>query len=342
MYQEFFGLRELPFDLSPDPRYLYLTARHSEALANLQYGISARKGLTLLIGEAGTGKTTLVRAALESKACRSARALYLNNPTLTRGEFLEFLADGFGLGSDAATSKAALLKQLERELISRRQRGMITALVIDEAQSLPYELLEEIRLLANIETNTEKLLPLVLAGQPELADRLNEPSLRQLKQRVALRCTLGSLTREETSAYITGRIRHAGGERALLFTPEAVDVIYQQSRGVPRTISVICDNALVSGFALQQKPVGVTIVQEVCRDFDFHAAPESRYVATEPTPAFAAPRASTQTALLPGQHHGPGEEAAASTPVTATRSSDPSGDGTLFSSFSRRRRFSFF
>ena len=106
MYQEFFGLRELPFDLSPDPRYLYLTARHSEALANLQYGISARKGLTLLIGEAGTGKTTLVRAALESKACRSARALYLNNPTLTRGEFLEFLADGFGLGSDAATSKA--------------------------------------------------------------------------------------------------------------------------------------------------------------------------------------------------------------------------------------------
>ena len=341
MYQEFFGLRELPFDLSPDPRYLYLTARHSEALANLQYGISARKGLTLLIGEAGTGKTTLVRAALESKACRSARALYLNNPTLTRGEFLEFLADGFGLGSDAASSKASLLKQLERELISRRQRGMITALVIDEAQSLPYELLEEIRLLANIETNTEKLLPLVLAGQPELADRLNEPSLRQLKQRVALRCTLGSLTREETSAYITGRIRHAGGERALLFTPESVDLIYQQSRGVPRTISVICDNALVSGFALQQKPVGVTIVQEVCRDFDFHAAPESRYVPNEPTPAFATPGASAQPGTLPGPHQPPAEETVA-TPVKATRSSDPSGDGTLFSSFSRRRRFSFF
>jgi len=338
MYQEFFGLRELPFDLSPDPRYLYLTARHSEALANLQYGISARKGLTLLIGEAGTGKTTLVRAALESKACRSARALYLNNPTLTRAEFLEFLADGFGLGSDAAASKAMLLKQLERELIARRQRGVITALVIDEAQSLPYELLEEIRLLANIETNTEKLLPLVLAGQPELADRLNEPSLRQLKQRVALRCTLGSLTREETSAYVTGRIRHAGGERAQLFTPEAVDAIYQQSRGVPRTISVICDNALVSGFALQQKPVGVTIVQEVCKDFDFHAAPETRYMPTEPTPAFAAPRAASQ----PGPHHVSSEDTAAATPHPATRSSDPSGDGALFSSFSRRRRFSFF
>jgi type II secretory pathway predicted ATPase ExeA len=338
MYQEFFGLRELPFDLSPDPRYLYLTARHSEALANLQYGISARKGLTLLIGEAGTGKTTLVRAALESKACRSARALYLNNPTLTRAEFLEFLADGFGLGSDAAASKAALLKQLERELIARRQRGVITALVIDEAQSLPYELLEEIRLLANIETNTEKLLPLVLAGQPELADRLNEPSLRQLKQRVALRCTLGSLTREETSAYVTGRIRHAGGERAQLFTPEAVDAIYQHSRGVPRTISVICDNALVSGFALQQKPVGVAIVQEVCKDFDFRAVPETRYVPAESTPAFAAPRATPQ----PDPHHASSEPPAVSVLQPAARSSDPGGDGALFSSFSRRRRFSFF
>src|SRR4029450_8629936 len=181
MYQDFFALRELPFDLSPDPRYLYLTARHSEALANLQYGISARKGLTLLVGEAGTGKTPPVRAALESKACRSARALYLNNPTLTRGEFLEFLADGFGLGADAASSKASLVKQLERELISGRQRGIITALVIDEAQSLPYELLEEIRLLANIETNTEKLLPLVVAGQPEVADRWEEGSARQVE-----------------------------------------------------------------------------------------------------------------------------------------------------------------
>jgi general secretion pathway protein A len=337
MYQEFFGLRELPFDLSPDPRYLYLTARHSEALANLQYGISARKGLTLLVGEAGTGKTTLVRAALESKACRSARALYLNNPTLTRGEFLEFLADGFGLGTDAASSKALLLKQLERELISRRQRGVTTALVIDEAQSLPYELLEEIRLLANIETSTEKLLPLVLAGQPELADRLNEPSLRQLKQRVALRCTLGSLTREETSAYLTGRIRHAGGERAQLFTPEAVELIYQRSRGVPRTISVICDNALVSGFALQQKPVGLHLVQEVCRDFDFHAAPENRFVPHEPAVVGVRPAMPAAEAVKQRPAH---EEA--STAMTTTRSSDPAGDSALFSSFRRRRRFSFF
>ena len=341
MYQEFFALRELPFDLSPDPRYLYLTARHSEALANLQYGISARKGLTLLVGEAGTGKTTLVRAALESKACRAARALYLNNPTLTRGEFLEFLADGFNLGTDAAASKATLLKQLERELISRRQRGVITALIIDEAQSLPYELLEEIRLLANIETNTEKLLPLVLAGQPELADRLNEPSLRQLKQRVALRCTLGSLTREETVAYITGRIRHAGGDRSAIFTPEALELVYQHSRGVPRTISVICDNALVSGFALQQKPVGAAIVKEVCRDFDFHATSETRYAPAEPAAALLHPRPVPALAAVdaaPAPVAGERLE-----PVAATIPPDDSAsENRLFSSITRRRRFSFF
>ncbi len=339
MYQEFFGLRELPFNLSPDPRYLYLTARHSEALANLQYGISARKGLTLLIGEAGTGKTTLVRAALESRACRAARALYLNNPTLTRGEFLEFMADGFGLGKDAAVSKASLLKLLERELLNRRQQGVVTALIIDEAQSLPYELLEEVRLLANIETNTEKLLPVVLAGQPELAERMNEPSLRQLKQRVALRCTLGPLTHEETIAYVTGRIRHAGGERSAIFTTDAVELVYRHSRGVPRTISVICDNSLVSGFALQQKPVGATIVREVCRDFDFHVAPDTRHAPPE-SPDSAGPRLA---ALRPTRELVDDFVAERPTPPTAVTAPEPrSSENPLFGSFTRRRRFSFF
>lgn len=272
MYQAFYGLAELPFELSPDPSYLYLTPRHREALANLEYGISARKSLTLLTGEAGTGKTTLVRAALRSEACRSARVLYLNNPTLTRTEFLDFLAHGFGLTQQASSSKSEMLRQLERELVEGRRRGITTALVIDEAQSLSYELLEEIRLLANIESNTEKLLPLVLAGQPELAVRLNEPSLRQLKQRVALRCALGLLSLNETAAYMAGRIRRAGADGSTLFTREAVRLIYERSRGVPRTISVICDNALVSGFALQQKPVSAQIVHEVCRDFDFDGA----------------------------------------------------------------------
>jgi type II secretory pathway predicted ATPase ExeA len=267
MYQRFYGLRELPFELTPNPKFLYLTPRQREALSNLQYGLSSAKAVTLLIGEAGTGKTTLVKTALESERCRDVRAVYLNNPALTRGEFLEMLAERFGLGAKAAQSKATLLAELERVLHERRARGEITALVIDEAQSLSIELLEEIRLLANIETATEKLLPLLLAGQPELAKRLEDPSLRQLKQRVALRCESAQFELPETAAYIASRIRTAGGEASRLFTREAVMVIHTHSAGIPRTISVMCDNALVSGFALGRQPVDREIVLEVCRDF---------------------------------------------------------------------------
>jgi general secretion pathway protein A len=211
------------------------------------------------------------------------RTLYLSNPALTRDEFLDFLASGFSLGLEAAESKAVLLQRLEVELLERRHLRVTTALVIDEAQSMPMELLEEVRLLANIETATEKLLPLVLIGQPELADRLNEPALRQLKQRVALRCMLGRLDREETDAYITGRLNVAGANGRKLFTEEAVDLIHLHSQGIPRTISVICDNALVSAFALQQKRVGGPIVREVCEDFDLHYPAEARV--SEPEPA---------------------------------------------------------
>jgi general secretion pathway protein A len=211
------------------------------------------------------------------------RTLYLSNPALTRDEFLDFLASGFSLGLEAAESKAVLLQRLEVELLERRHLRVTTALVIDEAQSMPMELLEEVRLLANIETATEKLLPLVLIGQPELADRLNEPALRQLKQRVALRCMLGRLDREETDAYITSRLNVAGANGRKLFTEEAVDLIHLHSQGIPRTISVICDNALVSAFALQQKRVGGPIVREVCEDFDLHYPAEARV--SEPEPA---------------------------------------------------------
>ena len=271
MYTEFYGLRELPFELSPNPGYLLLTARHREALANLQYGITAKKGLTLLLGEAGTGKTTLVHAALQSEACQSARILHLANPVLTRAEFIEFLGRSFSLSRDAWTSKTAMLVELERELRKRSEEGLTTALVVDEAQSLPDDLLEELRLLANIETPTEKLLPLVLAGQPELADRLNQPSLRQLKQRVALRCSLELLDLLETFAYVAGRLRTAGGKITDVFTREAVALIYTRSRGVPRMISVICDNAMVTGFAGGIRPIGPDIIEEVCSDFDLRA-----------------------------------------------------------------------
>lgn len=268
MYQRYYGLRELPFELTPNPRYLFFSGRHREALSNLQYGLSSAKPATVLIGEAGTGKTTLLRAALESEQCRSVRCVYLNNPALTRDEFVETLARRFELSPRAAESKAALLPELEQMLRQRRTAGQITALVVDEAQSLSVELLEEVRLLANIETDTMKLLPLVLAGQPELADRLNDPGLRQLKQRVALRCELAPLDLAETAAYIASRIRTAGAEASRLFTREAVTVIHEHSQGIPRTISVICDNALVSGMALGRQPVDKAIVMEVVGDFD--------------------------------------------------------------------------
>jgi general secretion pathway protein A len=271
VYQRFYGLRDLPFELTPNPSYLFFSARHREALSNLEYGLSSAKAVTVLIGEAGTGKTTLLRAALESERCRNVRCVLVNNPALSRTEFIEMLAHRFDLGAHAAESKTALLEALERVLCERRSRGEITALVIDEAQSLSVELLEEVRLLANIETATEKLLPLVLAGQPELAARLNDPVLRQLKQRVALRCEISPLELPETAAYIASRIKTAGGEASRLFTREAVMLIHEFSRGIPRTISVMCDNALLGGMALGRQPVDREIVSEVCRDFDLRS-----------------------------------------------------------------------
>lgn len=272
MYQRFFGLRERPFELTSNPKYLFFSAQHREALANLEYGLSSAKAITVVVGEAGTGKTTLLRAALESERCRRVKAIVLDNPTLTREEFVEILAARFQLGPAAAASKAALLDALEAELRARRAREEITALIVDEAQSLSDELLEEVRLLANIETPTEKLLPLVLAGQPELAVRLNESGLRQLKQRVALRCEVAPLDLGDTAAYIVSRIRTAGGNTTKLFTREAVTLIHEFSRGIPRVINVMCDNALISGFALKRQPVDRDIVAEVCRDFDLTKA----------------------------------------------------------------------
>jgi len=268
MYQQFYGLRELPFELTPDPRFLFFTPSHREALSNLQYGLTAAKPVTVLIGEAGTGKTTLLRAALESEACRHVRCVYLNNPALTRSEFVEMLAERFELGSEAASSKATMLRRLEAVLVKRRAAGEITGLVVDEAQSLTLELLEEIRLLANIETTTMKLLPLVLAGQPELAQRLNDPSVRQLKQRIALRCAIKTFELQETAAYVASRIRVSGGDPLRLFTRDAIVEIHRHSRGIPRTISVLCDNALMNGLALGRRPVDKEIVDEVCRDFE--------------------------------------------------------------------------
>jgi len=266
MYERFYGLSERPFELTPNPRYLFLSPRHSEALTMLQYGTCRRNGLTLLIGDAGTGKTTLVHAALEAHHGPNGFTVFLTNPALTRDEFFEFLADGFGLSQEARASKSRLLLELSRLLADRRAAGCVSALIIDEAQCLPDALLEEVRLLANIETTTEKLLSIILIGQPELADRLNASSMRQLKQRVALRCELAALDPAETTAYIGTRIRVAGGDGATVFTSSAIEAIYGASGGIPRIISVICENALISGFALKRRPIGPETIDEVCRD----------------------------------------------------------------------------
>jgi general secretion pathway protein A len=268
MYEPFFGLRERPFDLTPNPRYLFLTNRYREALGNLVYGLAGRKGLTVLTGEAGTGKTTLLTVALAQWREAGHLVATLRNPTMDRLEFLQFLAQEFGLSEAAAQSKTVMLKEFEALLRQRHAAGLLTALVIDEAHSLPTELLEEIRLLANIETPDTKLLPLILLGQPELADRLNDPSLRQLKQRVALRCSLVPLDLRETAAYLAKRIQLAGGDSLNLFTREAVTAIHHGSGGIPRLINVISDNALVNGFAAGVRPVGQDIIRDVCLDFD--------------------------------------------------------------------------
>jgi len=274
MYETFYGLSELPFELTANPKYLFLTERQREALSTLQYGLLSAKAMTVLIGEAGTGKTTLISAALESERCRQARCIYLNNPALRTDDFMRLLALKFELDAELGESKALLLERLELLLRERRERGEITALVIDEAQSLSVDMLEEVRLLANIETPFAKLLPVVLAGQPELGARLEDPSLRQLKQRVTLRSQLEPFDIKDTAAYVASRFSTAGGVASRVFTREAITLIHENARGIPRIINVICDNALVSGMALGRQLVDRAIVLEVCTDLRLRSGTE--------------------------------------------------------------------
>jgi general secretion pathway protein A len=269
--------------------------------------------MTLLLGDAGTGKTTLIRAAIERQPAR-VHCVHLPNPALTREEFLQMMAVRFGLSAEARRSKTSLLVELEELLRRRRAHGESSVLVVDEAQSVPYELLEEIRLLANIETEEEKLLTVVLAGQPELSGRLNDTALRQLKQRIALRCELRPLTRTETPAYIAGRIKAAGGVAAHLFTREAVILVHDIAAGIPRAISVIADNAMVAGFATGQRPITVALVREVCRDLDLS---EGAAPATDWKPQ--APPAARDQASAPSWEF----VRAADSPAVAAEGDDP-------------------
>jgi general secretion pathway protein A len=337
MYESFFGLRERPFDLSPNPRFLLLTATHREALANLHYGFTGRRGLTLLLGEAGSGKTTVVRAALEQWEKAGHLVAHLNNPTLTRDEFLEFLTGSLGLSAAAASSKTRLLSDLTALVTSRHAQGQITGLLIDEAQSLSTELLEEVRLLVNIETSSEKLFQVVLAGQPELASRLNEPGLRQIKQRVALRCRLAPLDVRNAAAYVAGRLQVAGGTASHVFTREAVLAIYEYSGGIPRVISVICDNSLLAGFAAGRRPVTKDIVEDVCRDFDL----ERRGAEETPQPALVGAAPADELFTV---QQGPVAQPARGADTARTAAPEEKRQAGLFEHYiaATKRRFSFF
>jgi general secretion pathway protein A len=267
MYKQFFGLSKNPFEISPDPYFYHATPRHNEALANLHYGVGRRKGFIVITGEVGTGKTLLVRCLLAELRKNNIAFGYVFNPLLSTTEFFQYIMADLGL-QYSGRSKTEMLLDLNRFLIQRHARGLITALVVDEAQALRPELLEEIRLLTNLETSQQKLLQIVLMGQPELEGVLDSPNLRQLKQRVSLRCQLLPLDEEQTRGYVLSRLERAGAKsEPPIFEPEAMTKIFEYSRGIPRIINNLCENAMVNAFAREQRNVTAEMITEVAADF---------------------------------------------------------------------------
>jgi general secretion pathway protein A len=267
LYQEFYKLKQHPFRLSPDPAFVCMTEQHREALSGLIYSVCTRPGLSVLIGEAGTGKTTILYTLLGMLERRQYMTAMCTNPTLSRSEFYEFVLLKFGV-SCPDTSKTRQLMALEEALKRNRAQGRSAVLIVDEAQRLPLELMEEVRLLLNLETPQEKLLEIVLAGQPELGDTLRRPELRQFKQRVGCVCSLQPLNREEISEYITHRLMHAGRSEPVLFSADALELIYLYSGGIPRIINTLADTALRTGFALQSPSITPFIVSEAARELE--------------------------------------------------------------------------
>jgi type II secretory pathway predicted ATPase ExeA len=266
MYRSFFGLRALPFGASPDPRFLFLRPQIREALACLQYGIAARKGFVVITGEVGTGKTTLLRSVLDTFAKGRISTAFVFNPCLDVLDFFEFVLTDFGIPPRTRT-KSGMLLQLNNWLIERFQAHQLCAIVVDEAQDLSWELLEEIRLLTNLETSSEKLVQIVLSGQPELEERLHDPRVRQLRQRVSLWCRTQPLTGEETRDYIAERLRIAGASETI-FLPEATELVHHYSKGIPRIVNLICEHALISAYVEQIKPIPAYIVEAVGLELD--------------------------------------------------------------------------
>jgi general secretion pathway protein A len=266
MYNEFFGLDDAPFTLTPDPRFIVFTPSYNEVLASLFYGLEQAKGMIVLTGEVGTGKTTALRWILR-RLDASVLAAYVFNPRLSVEEFYHHVTQMLGIKD--WTNKSELLSLMSRVLEERHRRGLRTVIIIDEAHDLSDYVLEEIRLLLNFESDTAKHLQIVLTGQPELRDRLNQPNLRQFKQRVALRCNMHPFPNvEEVDRYISERLLIAGSQNPDVFTPEAVDYIYRCSEGIPRNINNLCDNAMLAAYSAGEQLIGRSVIQEVAENLD--------------------------------------------------------------------------
>jgi general secretion pathway protein A len=266
MYKRFFGLHENPFNINPDPRFLHRTPRIQEALDQLIFGVQNRKGLLLLTGEVGTGKTTLINHLLDWLRQRKTPTAFIFNSHLKVNHLFDFILNDFGISTDLRVASNMLL-ELNQWLVHRFRAGSTPVLIIDEAQGLSLELLEEIRLLLNLETASEKLLQIVLVGQPELEEKLRRPELRQLRQRIALRCNTSPLTLAESRGYIVERLRIAGATREPIFESDAVEALHYYSRGIPRVMNLLCEHALINAYVEGLNPVPPSMVEEAARDF---------------------------------------------------------------------------
>jgi general secretion pathway protein A len=282
MYEQFFGIEKCPFSMTPDPSTLYLTDGHREAIAGLNYAIMQRKGFVVLTGEAGTGKTTLLRKLMEMLPESDVITSVVLNPLLTPREFIELLMLDFGIPSPPR-SKARRLTLLAQTLIDAHRAGKTAVLFLDEAHKLTFEVLEEIRLLTNFETSSQKLLQIVLAGQPELVDLLNRQDLWQLKQRIAIRLQTHPLSRDQVAKYIDHRWTKAGGNDKPPLTEDAISLVALKSMGIPRLVNAICDNALLFAFGAGTHVVTPRLVGEVVRDLDLDrwVAPKGRETGNE-------------------------------------------------------------
>jgi general secretion pathway protein A len=266
MYKSFFGLKESPFNVNPDPRFLFMTAQIEEALTGLMYGIQTRKGFITLTGEVGTGKTTLINRLLDWLHHRRARTAFLFNSRMNTSQLIDFILAEFEIQCESQ-SKSQQLMKLNHWLLDRYRSGETVVLIIDEAQNLTYPVMEEIRLLTNLETSTEKLVQIVLSGQPELEEKLKLPQLRQLRQRIMLRCQTSVLSNEETHQYMTERLKTAGAGPEPIFSSQAMDAVHLYSAGIPRVINLLCEHSLVNAFVDHQRPIQPKIVEEVAREF---------------------------------------------------------------------------